>query len=94
MNQDETTTLEKLADEVKKFRAFAQDVMACWPEGDVDGGHLEELAVKHGLLEETQQTHPCGESCFCRDYYASDEWAGGIICYRKTPLLLGAVEET
>lgn len=81
MNQDETTTLEKLADEVKKFRAFAQDVMACWPEGDVDGGHLEELAVKHGLLE-------------CRDYYASDEWAGGIICYRKTPLLLGAVEET
>ena len=26
------------------LRAFAQDVMRCWPEGGIDGGDLQHLA--------------------------------------------------
>ena len=34
-----------------KLRAFAQRVMEAWPDGDVDGGELQEAAVACGLLE-------------------------------------------
>ena len=28
-------------------------------------------------------------TCRCLEYYHADEWAEGIECYRKTPLLTG-----
>lgn len=36
--------------ELDKLRAFAQDVMQAWPIGDVDGGELQDYAIKHGLI--------------------------------------------
>lgn len=76
------------------LRAFAQGVMRSWPMGDVDGGALQDLAIKHGLLklQEPLPTAPCGEHCGCAEFISSDEWADGIECYRKTPLLTGAQE--
>lgn len=37
-----------------------------YPE-DVDGGTLQELAVKTGVLESRRVTEPCGESCACAE---------------------------
>lgn len=71
------------------LRAFAQDVMEAWPMGDVDGGDLQSIATKHGLLKPEVRREPCGEVCDCADYAAVREFADGVTCYRKTPLLLG-----
>src|SRR5687768_4346231 len=65
---------------------LAQLVMDNWPDGDVDGGDLQEAAIRCGLLEPQTRTEPCSEGCNCMDYYASDEWSEGITCYRKTAL--------
>ena len=76
------------------LRYFAQEVMQSWPMGDVDGGELQDLAIKHGLLkrQEPAPTAPCGEHCGCAEVVAADEWADGVECYRKTPLFTGAQE--
>lgn len=75
--------------ELERLRAFAQDVMKCWPEGDVDGGYLQELAIRHGLLTPTRVNEPCGEGCRCAEDYTEKEWNEGVTCYRKTALLIG-----
>ena len=77
--------------EIESLRAFSRAVLECWPDGDVDGGMLQDLAVQHGLLEPQTKTAPCREEgCRCAEYYASDEWVDGITCYRRTALVLGA----
>lgn len=61
-----------------KLRAFANDVMRAWPEGGVDGGELQESALRHGLLEPSDPTQEE------RDEWGLDErdsW------FRKTALL-------
>lgn len=72
-----------------QLRAFAQDVMRSWPHGDVDGGDLQETAVRHGLLrlKTPAPKEPCGEDCMCAEYCDADEWAEGVTCYEKTALL-------
>jgi hypothetical protein len=75
--------------EVERLREFAQLVMDNWPHGDVDGGDLQEAAIRCGLLEPQTRTQPCSEGCNCTDYFDSAEWADGITCYRRTPLLKG-----
>ncbi len=82
--------IERLRAEVEALRAFAKEVMETWPDGGVDGDDLQESAIKHGMLEPLTRTQPCGEFCACAEYYAADEWAGGITCYRRTALLTGA----
>ena len=79
------------AAEIESLRAFSRAVLECWPDADVGGDMLQDLAVQHGLLEPQTKTMPCSkESCRCREYYASDQWVDGIICYRRTALVLGA----
>jgi hypothetical protein len=80
--------------DAQRLREFAQLVMDNWPHGDVDGGDLQEAAIRCGLLEPQTRTEPCSEGCNCMDYYASDEWSEGITCYRKTALLKGATRST
>ena len=63
------------------LRKFAQAVMQSWPEGDVDGGELQDAAVAAGLLIGTEVSESCGEGCQCDDFPAT--------CYRPTPLLTG-----
>jgi hypothetical protein len=77
--------------EIDALRAFAQAVMADWPDCMMlDGGDLQELAERHGLLTPETRHEPCGEGCSCNEYAGPDEWADGVVCYRKTPLLTGS----
>jgi len=77
-----------------KLRAFAQELFSDWPEAaGVDGFALQDIAVKHGLLQQKDPPprEPCSEHCACAEYYPQDEFAaGGVICYRRTRVLLGA----
>ncbi len=85
--------LEELEDknaEIAQLRAFAQAVMEVWPMGDLDGGTLQEIAEKHGMLKPETRHEPCGEVCSCNEYAAPHEWEYGVVCYRKTPLLKGS----
>lgn len=90
------TTVQVLRDELASveaerdtLRAFAQEVMECWPMGDLDGGMLQAAAVAHGLLVPETRNEPCGEGCNCADNIDAQEWSFGVVCYRKTPLLKG-----
>lgn len=79
------TRNELTMSETEKLRAFAQQVMTCWPGGDVDGGFLQDAAEACGLIELKTMDKPCGENCQCAEY-------GGdfpTTCYRKTRLLTG-----
>ena len=77
------------SEQLAKLRAFANEVMRPWPEYDMDIGELEEIAEKHGLLSKTIVDKPCGEICNCSDYLDPIDFAIGIECLRKTPLLTG-----
>ena len=88
--------IAELQRELDALRAFALDVMGDWPDDcGVDGFDLQDFALKHGLLTETKVTAPCSENCWCVEYHGSDpeDWADGVICYKKTPLLLDATRE-
>lgn len=85
--EDAEAKLALAEQDVAALRGFAQAVMECWPEGDVDGGYLQDMAEKHGLLKTEERTIPCGENCGCAEFYMSGEVA---TCYRGTPLLRGA----
>lgn len=69
--------------------AFARDILASFPEGGLDGGDLQEIAVKHGLLVPETRYAPCGEdgACSCAEYVAADEFADGVTCYRRAEWL-------
>ena len=32
------------------WEGFGRAVMGCWPGGDIDGGHLQDLAEQYGLI--------------------------------------------
>lgn len=83
---------DRCAEETKKLRAFAQAVMEAWPEGDIEGGYLQYIAEKHGLLAHETRYEPCGESCHCANYCDSEDWKKGVSCYRRTLLLTGELE--
>lgn len=85
--------------ELDALRGFAQEVMEAWPEGGFDGGDIQDIAEKHGLLKTEQLTDFCApedfdgnSACGCRGYYSSGDFP--IECYRKTPLLTGAALST
>lgn len=65
---------------------FARKVMASWPEGDIEGGDLQDIAVETGLLTKIIATASCGEGCRCIGYDTFPQ-----TCYRLAPLI---VQET
>lgn len=77
--------------EIEQLRAFANEIMNCWPEGPwIDGDDLQVIAVRHGLLEATTQYAPCREEgCTCALDCDEDDFSRGIRCYQKTALLRG-----
>ncbi len=88
--QDEL--INKLIAERDTLRTFAKWVMEDWPDGDRDGGDLQDKAVELGLLKLTEPAprESCGEDCRCAEYYSADEFASGEVeCYRRTALLTG-----
>ena len=75
-------------EELARLRSFARDVMETWPLGDLEGGDLQDLAVKHGLLVPETRYAPCREECFCAGYATVEEFESGVICYRRAALLV------
>lgn len=71
-----------------QLKAFVVEMINASFEGDCfDGGDIQDIAVKHGLLQIEQHEEECGEGCACREYNFPAE------CYRKTPLLRAQSEE-
>lgn len=74
--------------EHSQLQAFAVEMInASFEGGNFDGGDIQDIAVKHGLLRIEQREEECGEGCACREYGLPAE------CYRKTPLLGAPPEE-
>lgn len=70
-----------------QLKAFAVEMVnASFEGGSFDGGDIQDIAVKHGLLRIEPREDECGEACACREYGFPAE------CYRKTPIL-GAAQE-
>jgi len=64
------------------LKAFANDMInACFEGGSFDGGDIQDIAAKHGLLRVESRDEECGEVCACREYGFPAE------CYRKTDLI-------
>lgn len=61
---------------------FATAVLDSWPDGGIDGGDLQDLGVRFGLLSPVTVTEPCNENCHCAEYY--DEFPAE--CLRRVPL--------
>lgn len=83
-------TLAAQAAEIEALRRFVQAAMEPWPMGDLDGGTLQDIAVKHGLLQPVVMKGPCSEECACTEYITADEWPSE--CYRRTTRLTGRIE--
>ena len=75
--------------EIEKLRAFAQAVIGQNGFDDLDGSDLQELSVKHGLLEPIEMTAPCSEDA-CSCYECGADFP--TTCYRKTRLLKGETD--
>jgi len=56
--------------------------------GDIDGGSIQDIAERHGLLRKETMTERCSEVCSCAD---SSDFP--TTCYRKTALLLPSLIE-
>lgn len=74
--------------ELERLRAFARRVLQVWPEGDLDGGELQQAAVEAGLLVPEQRCAPCGEHCQCVEYHGHDGMVEEFTCYRLAPSLI------
>lgn len=82
--RDLCDTIERQQKEIEALRGFGRAVMTDFPEiGCLDGGDIQDLAFKHGLLEKVQRNEPCGDHCSCADFgsdFPTD-------CYVTTALL-------
>jgi hypothetical protein len=68
-----------LRDAMKRFIREVMWITDDWC-GNVDGGDLQGLAEKHGLIERQEMKEPCGPQCACRDMLGEDEFP--VQCYQ------------
>ena len=66
----------------KRLEDFSREVMQAWPESGVEGGDLQDIAERHGLLVREERSAPCGEDCVCVGYGDFP-----MVCYRKAAWL-------
>lgn len=69
------------------LEAFAREVMnTFWADrmfpDEPDGGTLQDIAEKHGVLLPHAVTEPCGEHCACAEYADFP-----TTCYRMNPAI-------
>ena len=55
--------------ELEKLKAFARDITVLVHDAmDLNGGDVEEIALKHGLLKSVEVFEPCSEvGCICAE---------------------------
>ena len=69
--------------EEEKMKAFIRELFDIYyPDcGDIDGGELQDLAEKHGILVPEIRHVPCGEFCNCAQVCSDEEFEEGVKCY-------------
>lgn len=73
----------RIKSETISISAFANEIIsAAFEGGSFEGGDIQDMAVKFGLLEIQERAEECGEICACREYGFPAE------CYRKASILL------
>lgn len=79
-DQSQNYTFERF----ERLKEFAREILNDFPEAALDGGDLQGIGEKHGLLVETKQFTPCSEYCSCQENvgYSNEEWSQGQTCYR------------
>lgn len=67
----------------EKMKAFIKDLFdEYYPEcGDIDGGELQDLAEKHGILVPEIHHEPFGEFCNCDQVCSDEEFEEGVKCF-------------
>lgn len=75
---------------IARLEPLAKFALACLQEareflGDLDGGWIQDEAVRCGVLVETTVTGPCGEGCQCDDFPTT--------CYRFSDDVRAALAE-
>ena len=70
--------------EEEKMKAFIRELfdIYCPDCGDIDGGELQDLAEKRGILVPEIRHAPCGEFCNCAQVCSDEEFEEGVKCYR------------
>ena len=85
--------METNDEKIISLARFALDVLAEWPDmGSLDGGDLQEIAVKHNILIPHIVHGPCCDECFCGEFYDAEEWLEGVTCYRYADWLTRAAQ--
>ena len=93
MNHDDKIILPDSPEAYARLLAFAREILAVWPEGGIEGGDLQDIAVEHGLLVPETRYAPCDEECCPCAWSATEkEFAAGVICYRRAEWLKGEKE--
>ena len=92
------TMLRQQQAEIEALKSFVKPILAHGDDcvGDWDGGELQDLAVKTGLLIEVEKTQFCNLDkeefigCPCREYHYDEEsW----ICLNTAKFLLDKAQE-
>lgn len=72
---------------------FCEAIMEYWPEGAPDGGDLQDMAIKHGLLREETRHAFCDAdedadagACACREICDIHDLKRGFTCCTRVPL--------
>lgn len=87
--------IRRLTEQRDKLAAFAREILEVWPDGDdLDGGDIQRIAVKHGLLIGQTVHAPCNngdpdKACACYEYHYDQEFEGGLTCYRRADMVKG-----
>jgi hypothetical protein len=80
-----------MTDPICDTHAFARAILCDFPDlGNLDGGDIQELAEKHGLLVKERRHSWCSdECCGCREYHDDGDLKHGFDCFHVHPLLGG-----
>ena len=86
--------MELTNEQIQSLAKFALGILEDWPDmGYLDGGDLQEIAVKHNILIPHIVHGPCCDNCFCSEFYGNEEWQEGVTCYRIADWLDRVVEQ-
>lgn len=89
VNTDHRYVLRLEAERVRLL-AFAADALSEFWGKELLGSDLQDMGLKHGLLEEIKRVVPCSDNCPCLDYADRGEV---VTCIRYKPEIAKAIRE-